>query len=372
MSKTMRIIGALSGTSMDGVSLGLYEFTAGNNPSTLAHMTYPLPANYRDDLLSIIKTGKCTLDQYGQLDRWIGELFAEAILNFIATNAIDPSTITAIGSHGQTIWHAPQAERPFTLQIGDPNVIAVKTGIPTVADFRRADMAAGGQGAPLAPSFHLAVFEHPTEARCIVNIGGFANLSILESKQYRGFDSGPGNCLMDYWVKEHFELDYDAAGKLAASGTYNETLLNCCLADPYFARSAPKSTGREYFNPEWLQLKIVASGQRNMAPVDVLATLLQLTALSISNEIKRYATPTTQVFICGGGAHNTTLCAEISKNLEQSVQTTTALGIHPDCVESALFAWLAKERLENRPVNLCAITGSNRPVVLGAVYGSAS
>lgn len=365
----MRIIGALSGTSMDGISIGLYEFDQNNRPETVAFTTIPVPSEYKDKLLSVIKAGSCSFDTYGQLDVWVGELFADAIIQFMAMNNIDKTSISAIGSHGQTIWHAPQVEKPFTLQIGDPNTIAVKTGITTIADFRRADMAAGGQGAPLAPSFHLAVFGHATDARCIVNVGGFANLSIIESNQYRGFDTGPGNCLMDYWVKEHFDLDYDDAGKLAASGTCNETLLNCCLADHYFARSAPKSTGREYFNPEWLKLKIVASGQKDIAPIDVLATLLQVTALSIANEIKRYATPTTTVFMCGGGTHNVALCEQISNNLEQTVQNTSTLGIHPDCVEAALFAWLAKERLQNKTVNLCAITGSKQPVLLGGIYG---
>lgn len=369
MNNPIRIIGALSGTSMDGVSLGLYEFDAQNKPTTLAHMTEPLPDNYREDLLAIIKSGECSFDQYGQTDRWVGELFAAAILKFLAANNIDKSTITAIGSHGQTIWHAPQAERPFTLQIGDPNIIAVKTGIPTVADFRRADMAAGGQGAPLAPAFHLTVFGNANEPRCIVNIGGFSNVSILENNQYRGFDTGPGNCLMDHWVKEYFALDYDKDGALAASGTCNETLLNCMLADPYFARSAPKSTGREYFNPEWLRLKLVASGQPNLPPVTVLATLLELTAFSIAQEIKRYASPTTKVFICGGGAHNVELCKRISTHLEQNVESTATVGIHPDCVESALFAWLAKLRLDNIPANLSAITGAQKPVVLGGIYG---
>ncbi|HSX20938.1 MAG TPA: anhydro-N-acetylmuramic acid kinase, partial [Gammaproteobacteria bacterium] len=214
----------------------------------------------------------------------------------------------------------------------------------------------------------LRVFGHATEPRCIVNIGGFSNVSILEKNQYRGFDTGPGNCLLDYWVKEHFDLDYDDAGNLAASGICNETLLNCCLADPYFARSTPKSTGREYFNPEWLRLKLVASGQK-IAPVDVLATLLQLTALSISTEIKRYTSPMTRVFICGGGAHNLELLVQLSVSLEQTVQTTASLGIDPDNVEAALFAWLAKERLCNMPVDLCGITGSKRAVVLGGIYG---
>lgn len=366
----MRIIGALSGTSMDGISLGLYEFDNNSKPITLAQTTEALPTEYKEVLLSIIKSANCSLDKFGQTDHWVGELFANAILKFIADQNIDKSTITAIGSHGQTIWHAPQAERPFTLQIGDPNIIAVKTGIDTVADFRRADMAAGGQGAPLAPAFHLAVFGDQSESRCIVNIGGFSNLSILENNQYRGFDTGPGNCLLDYWIKEHFDMDYDVDGKLAASGNCNETLLNCCLADPYFARSAPKSTGREYFNPEWLKLKIVASGQRNLPPVDVLATLTQVTALSITHEIKRYASPTTKVFLCGGGAHNLELRKHIDASLEQTVQTTEVLGIHPDCVESALFAWLAKERLLKQAINLCSITGSQRPVILGGIYSA--
>lgn len=364
-----RIIGALSGTSMDGVSVGLFEFNENDAPKTIAAGTYPVPTNYKDELLALIKERGGSFDAYGQTDRWVGEVFADAILEFLNAHNIDPNSIDAIGSHGQTIWHAPHLARPFTLQIGDANIIAEKTGITTVADFRRADMAAGGCGAPLAPAFHLAVFADPKKSRCIVNVGGFSNVSVLNGDIHRGHDTGPGNCLMDYWVKTHFNMEFDAAGDLAASGKVNQNLLNLMLADPFFARPAPKSTGREYFNPQWLEQKLQANAQQ-INKVDVLTTLLHLTAISISNEIKRYAPPTTQVFICGGGAHNLELRKQLGLLLEQNVASTAELGIDPDCVEAALFAWLAFARLNNQPINLMPITGSKHPVILGGIYAA--
>lgn len=359
-------LGVLSGTSMDAIDIAAVNFSL-TIPSIYATSSTPLPSNYKERYLQIINTGNCRLEELGDLDNWTAELFANAINGFLKEHNIDKKDITAIGSHGQTLWHAPFANRPFTLQIGDPNLIAVKTGITTIADFRRANIAAGGQGAPLAPAFHQAVFSKAQEPRCIVNIGGFSNISVLENNKYFGFDPGPGNCLMDYWVKTHFNLDFDQDGKLAAIGKVNTTLLECCLADPYFKRSAPKSAGREYFNPAWLEDKIAASKQ-NDAAVNVLATLLQLTAQSISNAIKDHASSNTRVFICGGGAKNLQLLSVLSTQLEQTVLTTAELGIDPSWVEAALFAWLAKETVNGRTINL-PTTGATLPVVLGGIYG---
>ncbi len=362
-----RIIGALSGTSMDGISVGLFEFAANEMPNTIAAGTYAVPANYKQTILDLIQTGSCTLLEYGQLDRSVGEIFAAAINQFLSDHTLDPGTITAIGSHGQTLWHAPHAAKPFTLQIGDPNIIAALTGITTIADFRRADMAAGGCGAPLAPALHQAIFADPKQPRCIVNIGGFSNISILTPTKQLGFDTGPGNSLMDYWVKTHFNLDYDAQGALAAKGRVNQDLLTIMLTDPFFHQAAPKSTGREYFNAAWIEEKLQTCNNK-IEPQDVLTTLLHLTAITIAQDIKRYAPPTTQVNVCGGGAFNTELCKQLGLLLEQDIATTAALGLAPDHVEAALFAWLAYARLQGRAINLMHITGSNQPVILGGIY----
>ncbi len=359
-------LGIMSGTSMDGIDIVAVDFS-GSEPKIHTSFSTDLPPDYKDKYLKIINSGTCTLQELGELDAWSGELFAQAVLDFIKERSLDVAKIAAIGSHGQTIWHAPQAKYPFTMQLGDPNIIAAKTGIKTVADLRRADIAAGGQGAPFAPAFHQAVFANNNEARCIVNIGGISNISILEHTRYLGFDAGPGNMLLDYWTAQHFGQPYDKDGKLASTGKLNRKLLDICLADPYFKMSPPKSTGREYFNPAWLQTKLTEY-KDECSPVDVLTTLVHLTACSISTAIKTYAQPTCKVFICGGGAYNTMLLSTLSILLEQDVATTAELGIEPNLVEGALIAWIAYRRLSNQPINLT--TGSAHPVILGGIYES--
>lgn len=360
-------IGVMSGTSMDGIDIVAVKF-ANDTPQVIAATHYPNLA-YKESFLRIINAGSCSLLELGELDIWSGEIFAATIIKFLQDNNLDKDHVRAIGSHGQTLWHAPRANKPFTLQIGDPNVIAVKTGITTVADFRRSDIACGGQGAPLIPAFHQAVFANPTENRCILNIGGMSNLSLLENNKVIGFDSGPGNCLLDYWTQKHFNQPYDVDGKLAGLGKVNNGLLQCMLDDRYFQLPPPKSTGREDFNPAWLDHKIQAAQAYNLAPIDILATLVQLTADSISDAIKTYAQANTKVYAFGGGIHNQTLRAKISQNLEQQIQTTAVLGVDSTWMEATLFAWLAKQRLNNIPINLTAITGSKYPVLLGGIYG---
>jgi len=337
-------LGVLSGTSMDAIDVAAVCFDA-IQPKIHATYSATVAPGYKETYLRIINSGQCSLNELGELDQLTGELFAEAINECIRINKLNKADIQAIGSHGQTLWHAPQAKRPFSLQLGDPNVIAHRTGITTIADFRRADMAAGGPGAPLAPIFHKAVFAVPTESRCIINIGGFSNISVLEDGKHLGFDCGPGNCLMDYWVESHFNLDYDIDGKIAASGTVNHALLTAMLDDPYFAQPAPKSTGREYFNTAWLQEKLTACKQADISPTDIQATLLSLTVTSIANAIKDYAAPSTNVFLCGGGSKNLALRNLLGTQLEREILTTSALGIEPDWVEAALFAWFAKQNL---------------------------
>lgn len=358
-------LGIMTGTSLDAIDIAVVNF---DSAQPIIHSTYttPLPAEYKERYLRIINTGECKLEELGDLDNWTGELQATAVIKCLNTNHISSKQVNAIGMHGQTLWHAPLAKRPFTWQLGDANVVAVKTGIKTISDFRRANIAAGGHGAPLAPALHKAIFSNHTESRCVVNIGGFSNISVLENNNYLGFDTGPGNCLMDAWTQQHFNLAFDQDGKLAANGIVNEPLLDCLLDDPYFKLPAPKSTGREYFNMQWLQDKLSLQ-DLNLTPLNILATLLQLTVHSIALAVKNYARPNTTVYLCGGGAKNLTLLAELSKLLHRQVYTTAELGVDPQWVEAVLIAWLAKETLASNKINL-HFTGAKFPVVLGAIY----
>ena len=270
--------------------------------------------------------------------------------------------ITAIGSHGQTVRHQPVSPHAFTLQIGDPNTIALKTNITTVADFRRRDIANGGQGAPFAPAFHDAFFRTDLEDRAIINIGGIANISILpadKNKPVVGFDTGPGNGLMDAWAQKHICTAYDNNGEWAASGVVNDALLEKLMSDPYFKLPSPKSTGKEYFNLSWLDSFL----SDDLKPEDVQATLLELTARTISK-----ATPDNkQVVLCGGGVNNSALVNALVTR-HPKLKTTEYLGIAPQWVEAAGFAWLAKQTIEKNPVNLTHITGAKQPTILGGTY----
>jgi anhydro-N-acetylmuramic acid kinase len=362
------IIGTMCGTSMNSFDIVTVEFKD-NVPIIHSTGVYKLPDDYKNKYLKIINVkGHSTLQELGELNTWTGIVFAEAINKFIIENNLNKKNIAAIANHGQTIWHSPNTKWPFTLQLGDSNVIAEKTGIITVGDFRNADIAAGGQGAPLAPVFHKAVFASRKEARCIVNIGGFSNISILEYNKYLGFDTGPGNCLIDQWTSEHFNKAYDESGAIAKTGKVIPELLAVLLKDPYFSQTAPKSTGREYFNSAWLQRNLDTFSTKNYRTEDVLITLVHLTAYTIANAIKTYADPSAKIYIYGGGAHNNTLLEELSILLGKEVQTTNVLGIDPDWVEPVLFAWLARQRIIEQPINLMEITGSSHPVILGALY----
>jgi anhydro-N-acetylmuramic acid kinase len=279
--------------------------------------------------------------------------------------------IRAIGSHGQTLRHRPRAAHPFTLQIGNPSVIAERTGITTVADFRARDMAAGGQGAPMVPAFHHQMFHSAQRNRVIVNIGGIANVTCLPAvaaQPVSGFDTGPGNTLLDQWVHRHHAQARDDAGQWAASGRASRELLELLLSDPYFAAAPPKSTGREHFNMEWLQghLKKLAVP---LAAADVQATLVQLTAHSIARAIRGVLPQTQEAFVCGGGSHNRELMAALAGSLSGiAVATTEALGLSPDWVEAAAFAWLAHQTLEGQPGNVPTVTGAKHAVILGGIY----
>ncbi len=359
-------IGLMSGTSIDGIDAGLVDFA--DNKITLVEFHYqPFPTELRQSIQAISQANQAVLLlEYGALDSRIGHLFGEAANALLRKADIPESAIKAIGSPGQTVYHAPAGSDGFTLQIGDPNRIAEITGITTVADFRRRDIAAGGPGAPLVPAFHQAAFADPNQPRTVVNIGGIANITVLDDKLAIGFDTGPGNGLIDYWYQQHHSGMFDPSGEWAASGRADQKLLAALEDDPYFDLSPPKSTGKEYFSAVWLKRKIEAFG--NLPAQDVQATLSQFSADTISDAILRHAPETKQVFICGGGAHNRHLLQLLAKNLRVPIASTATIGIAPDHVEAIAFAWLARQTLNGLPGNLCSVTGAKAPVILGGIY----
>jgi anhydro-N-acetylmuramic acid kinase len=360
-------LGLISGTSADGIDAALVRFEP--QPQLLAAKTTPYPAALRERILALaVSNAAMTLDDYGALDVEIGACFADAALSLLRETGIDRADIAAIGSHGQTVRHRPFGEHPFTLQIGDPSVIAERTRITTVADFRRADVAAGGQGAPLLPALHAALFAAPDATRVILNLGGIANVTILApGRDVLGFDTGPANCLLDAWALRHLQTPRDENGAWAQSGRVDRDLLDKWLRDPYFNAPPPKSTGREYFNLDWLDARLPAK----YAPADVQATLLELSATSIAAAIRKHAPDARETFACGGGVHNAALMDALSQALAPViVQSTLALGLDPDYVEAAGFAWLARARLAGSPGNLPSVTGARGPRVLGAIHAA--
>ena len=360
-------IGLMSGTSLDGVDAVLMRFEP--DPKVEFARTYELPAALVKNLLALSQTDALIhLDALGRLDVELGQCFASVVLQCLQDAGIAADKITAIGSHGQTLRHAPNGEHPFALQLGDAHVIAERCGINTVADFRRRDVAAGGQGAPLVPAFHAAVFSSAEEDRAVLNIGGIANLTLLHRDGVvRGFDTGPGNGLMDAWCRQHRNINYDMNGEFAASGTVHAELLQRCVSDTWFALAPPKSTGRDQFNLSWLQAKMQGL---DISPTDVQATLALLTAHTIATALKVEMPACERVLVCGGGGHNPVLMQHLADLLGSSIQidSTSAHGLDPDYVEAAAFAWLAKETLAKRHGNLPAVTGAKGLRVLGVVY----
>jgi len=365
-------IGLMSGTSLDSIDAVATDISA-DGCTLLASDSYPLPADIRQRILQLSQPGDNEIDQMGQLDLDLGQLFAKASNQLIEQHQLDRNQIRAIGSHGQTIRHRPSTSQPgFTLQIGDPNTIAEHTGITTVADFRRRDMAAGGQGAPLVPAFHQALFRTAHCDRLLVNIGGMSNITVLPADSNidaLGYDTGPGNVLMDGWIQQHLGKAWDLDGEWASSGKVDEALLTQLMQLPFFDAPPPKSTGREQFNPEWLQ-QMVDKQRRYLPPENVQATLLEYTALTLCNAIRKHHNwQQYEVYLCGGGAHNKALKQRITALLEGAhVGTTAELGIDPDWVEAIAFAWLAYRTLEGASGNLCAVTGAKGERILGGIY----
>jgi len=356
----------MSGTSVDGIDAGLVDFSD-DKINVIAFHYQPFTNDLRHRVHRISQPGQAVLlSDYGALDAELGDMFAESAQALLNKADIPNQKIKAIGSHGQTVYHAPNGQHGFSLQIGDPNRIAEKTGITTVGDFRRRDIAAGGQGAPLVPAFHQAAFSNQGHVTTVLNIGGIANITILDKETVRGFDTGPGNTLMDHWCYRSLSKSYDANGEWARQGQVNTELLAHLLDDAYFRQAPPKSTGKEYFSPDWLERRITPFLASK--PEDIQATLCQFSAETIADAIKDYAATSEQVLVCGGGVHNRQLLTLLRRLLPMPVTSTAEFGIDPDHVEAIAFAWLAKQTLQRKPGNLTKVTGAKLPVILGGIY----
>lgn len=359
-------IGLMSGTSLDSIDAVLINLKD-NKFQLIDSLDHSIPEILRQQLIALCQPGNNEIDRLGIADRELAKEFAKATNALLVQAKKTKHDITAIGSHGQTIRHRPDIENSFTLQIGDPNTIAFETGITTVADFRRKDIAAGGQGAPLAPAFHQAAFGSMQHNRVIINIGGMANITYLgKDGSSLGFDTGPGNILMDGWIQKNLQKNYDHDGQWAASGAVDQQLLAQLLNHPYLKKSQPKSTGREDFNQQWLEQTIK---EQSLAIENIQATLLEFTAQTINTEVNKLPDTVNEIYICGGGAHNTQLMQRLETLAHPRIIANTAqLGIPAEWVEAAAFAWLAKQTLAKKPGNLCSVTGANKAEILGAIH----
>jgi len=360
-------IGLMSGTSMDGIDAALVRFT-GSGLDILQTLQQDYPEDLRQRLLvSRSDTSLRSCEDIPDLHREVGICFRDAAIALLALAETDASAITAIGSHGQTLRHEPNASEPYSLQIGDASLIAKGTGITTIADFRRADIELGGQGAPLAPAFHEWLFRTEEMTRIVLNIGGIANITVLHADELEttGFDTGPGNTLLDAWVLKHLHTPYDANGDWSASGSVAADLLSQLMSDAYFAAAAPKSTGFEYFNLDWLDQNIAS----RYDPADIQATLCQLTSDSIAEAIRTAAPDANEVLVCGGGVHNRDLMRRLQAALPgTNIVSTSSAGLDPDWVEAAAFAWLAMRTTHGQSGNLPSVTGASRAAVLGVAH----
>jgi len=362
-------VGLISGTSVDAVDAALVDFSA-TAPQLRATHSHGIPADLRDELLALTAPGANELERMARADVAVGRLFADAALTLLRKAGCPALRVRALGSHGQTLRHLPGGAFPTTVQVGDPNIIAQLTGIATVADFRRRDMAAGGQGAPLAPALHATILRSSLVTRAVVNIGGIANATILPrdaAAPVVGFDTGPGNGLLDAWAATHGHGPWDERGQWAGSGRFHGELFQALINDPYLSRPAPKSTGREYFNLSWLRDKLAQ--QSPMPAVDVQRTLCEFTAMSIAGATLNTATDVGEVLICGGGTHNSFLMERLQVAFNDvPVRSTANFGVDPDWVEAIAFAWLARQTMAGKPGNLPSVTGAREPVVLGGIY----
>lgn len=361
-------LGLMSGTSADGIDAALVRFPASGGCRFEHGLTHEWDPALRAELIALGEGGELSsLDALGRIDAQIGIGFAAAANRLLQQAGVDRSSVRAIGSHGQTVRHRPLADPAFTLQLGDANRIAELTGITTVADFRRRDVAAGGHGAPLMPAFHLAMLGTADEDRAVLNLGGIANLTLIPREGTpRGFDTGPANALMDAWCLRHRGEPFDADGAFAASGQLDEALLARWLAEPWFALPPPKSTGREQFHLEWAQAHLA---ERQISAADVQATLLELTAATVASALLAHLPGVKRVLVCGGGVRNPLLLRRLGARLPGvTVESSAAHGLDPDYLEAMGFAWLAQRTLEGLPGNLPSVTGARGSRILGAIH----
>ncbi|MGX4642997.1 anhydro-N-acetylmuramic acid kinase [Massilia sp. SYSU DXS3249] len=362
-SPTSLIIGLMSGTSLDGVDGVLADF-AGGAIRTLEAAFVPFPAALRAELMALQANGENEIEREAIAANGLAQVYAACVGELVE---LAPGPVAAVAVHGQTIRHRP--ELGFTRQTNNPSLLAELSGIDVIADFRSRDIAAGGQGAPLVPAFHAAVFGKPGTTRVVVNIGGIGNISVLHADgRVTGYDTGPGNVLLDGWVKRHQGKEYDEDGAWGASGTAHGELLAVLLDEPYFHQPAPKSTGRDLFHLEWLDARLARFA--GLAPADVQATLVELTAQSIARAILGEGVTADAVYVCGGGAYNGALLRSLAAALggKVPVESTAALGIAPNRVEALAFAWLGYRFNERLPGNMPAVTGAKGPRILGALY----
>ena len=359
---------------MDGVDAVLMEI-AGDRCRTLGGLTHPYPEQLRLRLhVAITPDARLSLHDFASLDIEAGEWFALAAAMLLERCGTRSDEVHAVGSHGQTLRHAPRAGYPYSIQIGSPAVIAARLGITTVGDFRSMDIAYGGEGAPLVPAFHQWLLRRPEENRIVANIGGISNISLLPARAdtaIQGYDTGPGNCLLDSWCARHCDTPYDLDGRWAASGTLHRKLLEALLQNPYFVAPPPKSTGREVFNLAYLDAFLAQHDFASVSPADVQATLTALTIETLAREVERTGRDwAARLLVCGGGAHNSHLMQGLTRRLAPMVVSSTSLvGVDPDLVEACAFAWLAFMRLQQRPVQVTT-GGGTRAVTLGAVYAA--
>ena len=357
-------VGAISGTSVDGIDLALVDVDS--TITIRAAKTAEIPSRLRATLKNLAHKIDDDVMQVGLADAELGSVIGAAIADFLRETGVDAQDVTAIGSHGQTIRHHPDAAHPFTVQIGDPSRIVECTGITTVADFRRRDIAAGGEGAPLVPLFHHALFGVPDEDTVVLNIGGIANITLLETTGgVTGFDTGPGNALLDAWVRKERNEAFDEDGRWAATGRVDEALLDNLMTDEFIRRHPPKSTGKEHYHLAFIEAHIEHS---SIAPADVQATLLAFTARSIAFAIEQWASPRARVVVCGGGRLNAALMESLGRALSGGVSTIEERGFDGDAIEAAAFAWLAARTLAGEPGSAAEVTGASGPRVLGAIY----
>lgn len=361
-------IGLISGTSADGIDAIAVQFEKNHQPKQIGSLAYPLDPSLREQIFDI-QSRAIELEDIGQLDSLIGEVFAKAALELIDTHSLKKEDIKAIGSHGQTIKHNSEAKFPYSIQLGNPSIIAERTSITTVADFRRRDMAAGGQGAPLVLAFHQAWLGQ-LENAAVLNMGGIANITVLSHNHTEpklGFDTGPANTLLDAFIYKHLQKPYDEDGAWAKDGTAHTALLNSLLKHPYFRKDPPKSADISQFNLKWLENFINMFPE--ISPQDVATTLVELTIRSIIHSLKTWAPEVQQVIACGGGCKNTFLMQELARRLQPAKLTTTnSFGLDIDWIEAAAFAWLAKQTLNKQPGNAPLSTGAQRSCILGGVY----